>query len=88
MLAEPRRRFAYQCLEDAKMFKYARKFDRNIPCSSRVMSVSITDQGRPAGCSAKTRGRGPVLHTSDQKMLKCISKQNLIKILYHVVHEL
>ena len=44
-------------------------------------------RGRQSNFSAKQR---PVLYTSGQTMLKCISKQNLIKIYYvhDVVQEL
>ena len=47
-------RFAYQFLENVKMYKYA-KFDQNIWCNSRIMSIFIkktsTDQNER--CSAK-----------------------------------
>ena len=50
---KPRHRFAYQCLHNVKMYKYA-KFDKNIPCGSRVMSV-FTNRPRPAGRMPRPR---------------------------------
>ena len=37
-MMKPRHRFAYQCLDNVKIKKYA-KFDLNTPCGSRVMSM-------------------------------------------------
>ena len=36
--AKCRKRSAYQCLDNVKMYKHA-KFDQNIQCGSRVMSI-------------------------------------------------
>ena len=43
--AKPHHHFAYQWLENVKIDKYA-KFDPNIPCSSRVMSI-LTNWQQP-----------------------------------------
>ena len=37
--------FEYHCLDNFKMYKYA--FVKNVPCSSRVMSI-FTSRPRPA----------------------------------------
>ena len=47
----PRHSFGYQWLEKVKINNYA-KFEPNIPCSSRVMSILLTDDGQPDLCSA------------------------------------
>ena len=36
MLGKPRHCFAYQCLGNVIMYKYA-KFDKNVTCGSRVI---------------------------------------------------
>ena len=38
ILAKPYHRFAYLCLDNVKMY-LCEKFDLNIPCGSRVMSI-------------------------------------------------
>ena len=51
--AKPRLCFAYQCLDNVKMYMYE-IFDQNIPCGPRVMGV-FTNRPRPDGCSGKPR---------------------------------
>ena len=53
MLVKASSPFVYQCLDNVEINKCA-KFDQNIPCCSRVMSV-FTYHYRPNGCSAKPR---------------------------------
>ena len=55
MLVKASSPFVYQCLDNVEINKCA-KFDQNIPCCSRVMSVFIYHY-RPNGCSAKPRPR-------------------------------
>ena len=56
LLAKPSQGFAYLCLDNVKMYLYA-KFDLNIPCGSRVMSTSLKDLDRPKSISASPRHR-------------------------------
>ena len=55
---KPQHRFAYQCLDNIKMYKYA-KIDQNISCGSRVIDAQ--------------RSLVIVLHTSGWSMLTYIS---------------
>ena len=45
-LLRPEKSFAYQFLDNVKMYKY-KKFDHNMPCGSRIMSI-FTKRPRPA----------------------------------------
>ena len=48
---KPRNFFAYPCLDNVKMYKYA-TFYQNVPCGSRVMNISLKDFNRLDRCSA------------------------------------
>ena len=51
ILAKPSHNFAYLCLINVKMYTYA-KFDQNIPCGLRVMSIFFKDLNLPKLCLA------------------------------------
>ena len=75
-----------QRLDNVKMYKYA-KFEQNLPFGSRVMSVFKGYELTTTGRTDAQQSLVPVSHTRGSAMLKCISKQSLIKI-YHAAQEL
>ena len=77
---KPRHRFAYQCLDNFKMYRYA-KFDQNIPFDSRVMSIWPWPAGLILGKPL------PFCIPVTGQCKNKASMQNLIQI-YHAVQEL
>ena len=90
--AKPRHRFVYQCLDNVKMYMYA-KFDQNIPCNSRILNI-FTKRPRPAEmmlCKASSpfsyqwldNGKGSLTLTMSKCLWFSVKKKFVNCVLLH-----